>query len=77
MEHKEKIVVVGGGFAGLNLVKHIDRTRYDVVLVDKNNYHSFPPLFYQVTSAGLDPASISFPFRRELHRMRPSTTINL
>lgn len=70
MEHKEKIVVVGGGFAGLNLVKHIDRTRYDVVLVDKNNYHSFPPLFYQVTSAGLDPASISFPFRREMHKMK-------
>lgn len=70
MAQKEKIVVVGGGFAGLNFVKHIDRTKYDVVLVDKNNYHSFPPLFYQITSAGLDPASISFPFRREMHKMK-------
>ncbi|MCM1504757.1 MAG: NAD(P)/FAD-dependent oxidoreductase [Muribaculum sp.] len=70
MAQKEKIVVVGGGFAGLNLVKKLDRTRYEVVLVDKNNYHSFPPLFYQVTSAGLDPASISFPFRREMHKMK-------
>lgn len=70
MAQKEKIVVVGGGFAGLNFVKRIDRTKYDVVLVDKNNYHSFPPLFYQITSAGLDPASISFPFRREMHKMK-------
>ena len=70
MTQKEKIVVVGGGFAGLNLVKYLDRSRYDVVLVDKNNYHSFPPLFYQITSAGLDPASISFPFRREMHKMK-------
>lgn len=70
MTRKEKIVVVGGGFAGLNLVKKIDRIRYDVVLIDKNNYHSFPPLFYQIASAGLDPASISFPFRREMHKIK-------
>lgn len=48
---KQKLVVVGGGFAGIYLVKHIDRRLYDVVLIDSNNYHSFPPLFYQIASA--------------------------
>lgn len=65
---KEKIVIIGGGFAGLNLAKRLDKNRFDVVIVDRNNYHSFPPLFYQVASSGLEPASISFPLRRELCR---------
>lgn len=63
------IVVVGGGFAGLNFVKHIDLRKFRVAVVDENNYHSFPPLFYQVASAGLDPASICFPLRRELRKL--------
>ena len=63
---RKRIVVIGGGFAGLNFIKQIDRRRYDVTLIDRNNFHSFPPLFYQVASSGLDPASISFPFRREI-----------
>ena len=66
----ERIVVIGGGFAGLNFIKHIDRKRFEVIVVDRNNYHSFPPLFYQVASAGLEPASISFPFRREMRKKR-------
>ncbi len=65
---KERVVIIGGGFAGLNLVKHLDRYRYDIVLVDRHNYHSFPPLFYQIASSGLDPGSISFPLRREIYR---------
>lgn len=68
---KQKLVVVGGGFAGIYLVKHINRRLYDVVLIDSNNYHSFPPLFYQIASAGLDPASIAFPFRREMRKLKP------
>lgn len=67
---KERLVVIGGGFAGLNFMKHIDLDRYDVTLIDRNNFHSFPPLFYQIASSGLEPASISFPFRREIRRMR-------
>lgn len=67
---KPRIVVVGGGFAGLNFIKKIDRRLYEVILVDSNNYNSFPPLFYQVASGGLEPASICFPFRRELRRRR-------
>ncbi len=65
---KKRIVVIGGGFAGLNFMKHIDADRYDVTIVDRDNYHAFPPLFYQVASAGLDPASICFPLRREIRK---------
>lgn len=68
MADKEKIVVIGGGFAGLSLIKHIDKDRFDVTLVDRNNFHSFPPLFYQIASSGVEPGSICFPFRREIRR---------
>ena len=68
MDQRKKIVVVGGGFAGLNFVKRIDKKRFDVTLVDRNNFHSFPPLFYQIASSGLEPDSICFPVRRELHK---------
>lgn len=57
---KERIVIIGGGFAGLNLIKSLDRNRCDVILVDRHNYHSFPPLFYQIASSGLDPGSINY-----------------
>lgn len=67
---KEKIVIIGGGFAGLNLVKRLDPSKFEITLIDRNNYHSFPPLFYQVASGGLDPGSISFPFRREMGKRR-------
>lgn len=66
------IAVIGGGFAGLNFVKHIDLRKYRVAVIDENNYHSFPPLFYQVASAGLDPSSICFPLRRELRKLGSS-----
>lgn len=65
---KERIVVIGGGFAGLNFIKNIDKNKFDVTLIDRNNFHSFPPLFYQVASSGLDPASIAFPFRNEMRK---------
>lgn len=61
---KKKIVVVGGGFAGLHLVKGLNNTNYEVMLIDKQNHHQFQPLFYQVATARLEPASISFPFRK-------------
>lgn len=68
MEKKERLVVIGAGFGGLNLIKKIDKKRFDVVLIDCNNYHSFPPLFYQVASSGLEPANIVFALRREMQR---------
>lgn len=70
MGEKQTIVIVGGGFAGLTLLQRLDKKLYNVVLVDKNNFHGFPPLFYQIASCGLDAGSISFPFRRELRKGR-------
>ena len=67
---KEKIVIIGAGFGGLNLAKRLDKNKYDVVVVDRRNYHSFPPLFYQVASSGLEPSNIAFPVRREIRSRR-------
>ena len=61
---QRRVVVVGGGLGGLKLVSSLRDTDFQVVLVDKNNYNQFPPLIYQVASAGLEPSNISFPFRR-------------
>lgn len=61
---KKRVVVVGGGLGGLELAFNLVDDEFQVVLVDKNNYHQFPPLIYQVASGGLEPSSISFPFRR-------------
>lgn len=64
----QTIVVIGGGFAGLNLVKRLDKSKYNVKLIDRNNFHCFPPLFYQIASSGLASANICFPFRREIQK---------
>src|SRR4051812_7721469 len=61
----KKVVIVGGGFAGINLIKHLCKdSRFQVTLVDKNNYSFFPPLLYQVATAFIEPSNISYPFRR-------------
>ncbi len=60
-----KVIIIGGGFAGLNLSKKLaGYAQIDVTLVDKNNYHFFPPLLYQVATAFIEPSNISYPFRR-------------
>jgi NADH dehydrogenase len=61
---KKRIVIVGCGFAGLTLAKKLKNKGYQVVILDKHNYHQFPPLFYQVASAGLEESSILFPLRK-------------
>ena len=61
---KKRVIIVGGGFGGLKLANKLKRSNFQVVLVDKNNYHQFPPLVYQVASSGMEPSSISFPFRK-------------
>lgn len=66
----EKIVIIGGGFAGLNLCKHLDPSKYEIALIDRHNFHCFPPLFYQIASSGLVSENICFPFRREMKHMR-------
>jgi len=63
-----RIVVIGGGFAGLSLIKNIKlpNTDYKLVLIDQNNFHTFQPLLYQVATGGLEVGSIAFPLRRFL-----------
>ncbi len=61
---KKRIVIVGGGFGGLTLINKLKKDEFQIVLVDRNNYHQFPPLIYQIASAGIEPSSISFPFRK-------------
>ncbi len=61
---QKRIVIVGGGFGGLQLARKLLKLDYQIVLIDRNNYHQFQPLFYQVATAGLEPSTISFPFRK-------------
>lgn len=62
---KKKLVIVGGGFAGVNLAKKLaDNDAFEIVLVDKNNYNFFPPLIYQVATGYLETSNISYPFRK-------------
>ncbi|AMQ55140.1 NAD(P)/FAD-dependent oxidoreductase [Algoriphagus sanaruensis] len=71
--HLPKIVIVGAGFAGLKLARELKNTEYQVILLDKNNFHEFQPLFYQVATAGLEPSAISFPLRKIFHNTRNVT----
>ncbi|RFZ85146.1 NAD(P)/FAD-dependent oxidoreductase [Mucilaginibacter terrenus] len=67
MENKgqKKLLIVGGGFAGMNLAREVMKSEaYQITLIDKNNYNYFPPLLYQVATSFLDPSSISYPFRK-------------
>lgn len=61
----KKIVIIGAGFAGLRLAKKLAKLNlFEIWIIDKNNYHQFQPLFYQVATSGLEPSSISFPLRK-------------
>lgn len=79
----KKLIIIGGGFAGLKLARELKNSPYEIWLFDKNNFHQFQPLFYQVSTAGLEPSSISFPLRKafqdhaHMHvRMADVTRIN-
>ncbi len=61
---KKRIVIIGAGFGGLKIAKKLVGSGYQIVLIDKNNYHQFQPLFYQVASSGIEPSSILFPLRK-------------
>lgn len=61
---KKRIVIIGAGFGGLKLAKKLVGSGFQIVLIDKNNYHQFQPLFYQVASSGIEPSSILFPLRK-------------
>lgn len=70
METREKIVIIGGGFAGLQLAKTLNNKQKKVILIDKVNHHMFQPLFYQVACGRIEPSNISFPFRKIFQRSR-------
>jgi NADH dehydrogenase len=61
---KKRVVIVGCGFAGLKLARKLRYSGFQIVIIDKRNYHQFQPLFYQVATAGLEPSAISFPLRK-------------
>ncbi len=66
----ERIVIIGGGFGGLKLATMLAKGNYQVVLIDKNNFHQFQPLFYQVATSGLEPSSIIFPYRKIFQKQK-------
>lgn len=70
MSTKKKVVIVGAGFAGLKLAQKLNNTEYDVLLLDKHNYHQFQPLMYQVATARLEPTSVSFPLRKVFQKSK-------
>lgn len=61
---QKRILIAGGGFAGLKIASKLADSKFQVVLIDRNNFHQFQPLFYQVATAGLEPSAISFPLRK-------------
>ncbi len=61
---KQKIVIVGGGFGGIELAKKLRNQNVDITILDKHNYHTFQPLLYQVATGGLEADSIAFPIRK-------------
>ncbi|UXX80165.1 NAD(P)/FAD-dependent oxidoreductase [Reichenbachiella carrageenanivorans] len=65
-----RLVVVGGGFGGLRFLKKLDTSQFQVVLLDRYNYHTFQPLLYQVATAGLEPDSIAGPLRKSFQNRK-------
>jgi NADH dehydrogenase len=70
LQPKKKIIIAGGGFAGIQLVKKLDTDIFDILLIDKINHHQFQPLFYQVATSQIEPSSISFPLRYVFKRKK-------
>lgn len=67
---QKRIIIVGSGFAGLKLAKKLSSQNFQIVLIDRFNYHQFQPLFYQVATSGIEPSSISFPLRKIFHHKK-------
>ncbi len=65
---KKRVVVVGAGFGGLKVANKLNPEYFEIVLLDKNNYHQFQPLLYQVAIAGLEPSSIAYPIRKNFQK---------
>ena len=66
--NNKRVVVIGGGFGGLKVIGHLRKSGFQIVLLDRTNYHQFQPLLYQVATAGLNAGSIAFPFRKDFRQ---------
>ncbi|WP_185862430.1 NAD(P)/FAD-dependent oxidoreductase [Blattabacterium cuenoti] len=66
----KRVVIIGAGFAGLQVAKKLRRDKFQVILIDKNNYHTFQPLLYQVATAGLEPDSIAHSIRNIIKKTK-------
>lgn len=73
---RPRLIIIGAGFAGINLAKRLRGAPIDIILVDRHNYHLFQPLLYQVATAGLSPADIAYPVRR-IFRWQPNVQVVL
>ncbi|GMN08240.1 NAD(P)/FAD-dependent oxidoreductase [Croceitalea sp. MTPC5] len=71
-----RIIIIGGGFGGISLARKLRKKEFQVVLLDKHNYHTFQPLLYQVSTGGLEPDSIAYPIRKVIHNY-PNTYFRL
>lgn len=69
LTNKKRIVIIGGGFAGIKLISKLKKTPCQIVLLDKQNFHTFQPLLYQVATAGLEPGSIAYPLRKMFKKL--------
>src|SRR5690242_8669544 len=70
-----RVVIVGGGFAGLSAARVLRRAAVDIALVDRRNHHLFQPLLYQVASAALNTSDIASPIRKILRRQKNATVL--
>ncbi|MGB7393381.1 MAG: NAD(P)/FAD-dependent oxidoreductase [Pricia sp.] len=66
---KKRIIIIGGGFAGISLAKKLQGLDMQLVVIDRHNYHTFQPLLYQVSTSGLEPDSIAYPIRKILRKI--------
>ncbi len=67
---QKRVVIIGGGFGGINLAKALGKSDFQIVMIDRQNYHAFQPLLYQVSTAGLEPDSIAYPIRKILRKLQ-------
>src|SRR5258705_4205884 len=72
---RPRVVIIGAGFGGLSAARGLAQGPFDVVVVDRHNYHLFQPLLYQVATAGLSPADIASPIRGILRRQQNASVI--
>ena len=70
-----KVVIVGGGFAGLNVAKSLKKAPVEILLIDRTNHHLFQPLLYQVATAALSPGEIAYPIREIFSKQKNTMTV--